>query len=100
MGIRLLRSLNQISALVCDKRCRTGALCYMRLPSDGDRQSTALQRDALLAAAMDDHHLYGDKASGARADRLAWPVPSRLPGLAIAQSFGGWIGSAGRRRTC
>ncbi len=51
---------------------------YMRVSSDGDRQTTALQRDALLAAGVDDRHLYEDKASGARADR---------PGLARALEF-------------
>ncbi len=35
---------------------------YMRVSSDGDRQTTALQRDALLAAGVDDRHLYEDKA--------------------------------------
>jgi DNA invertase Pin-like site-specific DNA recombinase len=42
---------------------------YMRVSSDGDRQSTALQRDALIAAGVDTRHLYEDKASGARDDR-------------------------------
>ena len=42
---------------------------YMRVSSGGDRQTTALQRDALLAAGVDDRHLYEDKASGACADR-------------------------------
>ena len=51
---------------------------YMRLSSEGDRQTTALQRDALLAAGVDDRHLYEDKASGACADR---------PGLARALEF-------------
>lgn len=51
---------------------------YMRVSSDGDRQTTALQRDALLAAGVDDRHLYEDKASGARTDR---------PGLARALEF-------------
>ena len=51
---------------------------YMRVSSDGNRQTTALQRDALLAAGLDDRHLYEDKASGARADR---------PGLACALEF-------------
>ena len=51
---------------------------YMRVSSDGDRQTTALQRDALLAAGVDDRHLYEDKASGVRADR---------PGLARALEF-------------
>jgi DNA invertase Pin-like site-specific DNA recombinase len=51
---------------------------YMRVSSDDDRQTTALQRDALLAAGVDDRHLYEEKASGARADR---------PGLAQALDF-------------
>jgi DNA invertase Pin-like site-specific DNA recombinase len=51
---------------------------YMRVSSDSDRQSTALQRDALLAAGVDERHLFEDKASGARDDR---------PGLAKALEF-------------
>jgi DNA invertase Pin-like site-specific DNA recombinase len=50
----------------------------MRVSSDSDRQSTALQRDALLAAGVDERHLFEDKASGARDDR---------PGLAKALEF-------------
>jgi DNA invertase Pin-like site-specific DNA recombinase len=42
---------------------------YMRVSSDGDRQTTALQRDALVAAGVDERHLFEDKASGARDDR-------------------------------
>lgn len=42
---------------------------YMRVSSDSDRQSTALQRDALIAAGVDARHLFEDKTSGARADR-------------------------------
>ncbi len=42
---------------------------YMRVSSDSDRQTTALQRDALLAAGIDERHLFEDKASGARDDR-------------------------------
>ena len=51
---------------------------YMRVSSDGDRQTTALQRDALLAAGVDDRHLFEDKASGAGADH---------PGLEKALAF-------------
>ena len=36
---------------------------YMRVSSDSDRQTTALQRDALLAAGVDERHLFEDKAS-------------------------------------
>jgi DNA invertase Pin-like site-specific DNA recombinase len=42
---------------------------YMRVSSDSDRQTTALQRDALIAAGVDARHLFEDKASGARDDR-------------------------------
>ena len=42
---------------------------YMRVSSDNDRQTTHLQRDALLAAGVDPRHLFEDKASGARDDR-------------------------------
>ena len=51
---------------------------YMRVASDGDRQTTALQRDAFPAAGVDDRPLYEDKASSARYDR---------PGLARALAF-------------
>jgi DNA invertase Pin-like site-specific DNA recombinase len=42
---------------------------YIRVSSNSDRQSTDLQRDALLAAGVDARHLYEDRASGARDDR-------------------------------
>ena len=42
---------------------------YMRVSTDNDRQSTDLQRDALLAAGVDARHLFQDRASGARDDR-------------------------------
>ncbi len=42
---------------------------YMRVSSDSDRQSTDLQRDALLAAGIDARHLFEDHASGAKGDR-------------------------------
>lgn len=48
---------------------------YMRVSSDNNRQTTDLQRDALIKAGVDERHLYEDKASGARDDR---------PGLAQA----------------
>src|ERR671925_297225 len=51
---------------------------YMRVSSDNDRQTTNLQRDALLAAGVDARHLFEDKASGARDDR---------PGLAQALDY-------------
>ena len=42
---------------------------YMRVSSDSDRQSTDLQRDALLATGVDARHLFEDRASGAKDDR-------------------------------
>ena len=42
---------------------------YMRVSSDSDRQTTDLQRDALLAAGVDERHLFEDRASGALPDR-------------------------------
>ena len=43
---------------------------YMRVSSNDERQSVALQRDALLAVGIDERHLHHDRASGARDDRL------------------------------
>ena len=51
---------------------------YMRVSTDNDRQSTDLQRDALLGAGVDARHLFQDRASGARDDR---------PGLAKALEY-------------
>ena len=42
---------------------------YMRVSSDSDRQTTNLQRDALLAVGVDTRHLFQDHASGAVDDR-------------------------------
>lgn len=41
----------------------------MRVSSDNDRQTTDLQRDALIDAGVDPRHLCENKASGARDDR-------------------------------
>jgi DNA invertase Pin-like site-specific DNA recombinase len=51
---------------------------YMRVSSESDRQTTDLQRDALLAAGVDSRHLFEDHASGAKDDR---------PGLVKALAF-------------
>ncbi|WP_457921380.1 recombinase family protein [Verminephrobacter eiseniae] len=42
------------------------------MSSDSDRQSTNVQRDALLAAGVDARHLFEDHASGAKDDRTGW----------------------------
>src|SRR3954466_16374404 len=51
---------------------------YMHVSTDGDRQVVDLQRDALLAAGVDERHLFEDRASGSRDDRA---------GLAKALAF-------------
>jgi len=51
---------------------------YMRVSTDSDRQTTDLQRDALLMAGVDARHLFEDRASGAKDDR---------PGLVTALAF-------------
>jgi DNA invertase Pin-like site-specific DNA recombinase len=53
-------------------------LGYMRVSSESDRQTTDLQRDALLTAGVDSRHLFEDHASGAKDDR---------PGLVKALAF-------------
>ena len=42
---------------------------YMRVSTTDDRQSVDLQRDALLAAGVDERHLHHDRMSGAAASR-------------------------------
>src|ERR1700739_4099196 len=53
-------------------------LCSMRVSTDDDRQILDSQRDALLAAGVDERHLFEDRASGSRDDRT---------GLAEALAF-------------
>lgn len=43
---------------------------YMRVSTDGDRQSTDLQRDALISTGVDERNIFEDKASGAKDDRV------------------------------
>ena len=74
---------------------------YMRVSSGSDRQSTDLQRDALLAAGVDPRHLFEDHASGAKDDRTGlgqMRFPSSV--LATCWWFGIWTGSADHYRTC
>ncbi len=51
---------------------------YMRVSTDGDRQVLDLQRDALVAAGVDERHLFEDRVSGSRTNRA---------GLAKALAF-------------
>jgi len=50
---------------------------YMRVSSNDERQSVALQRDAFIAAGVALRHLHQDHASGARDDH---------PGLKICHA--------------
>ena len=43
---------------------------YMRVSTDGDRQTLDLQKDALLSSGVDERHLFEDRVSGAGAARL------------------------------
>ena len=43
---------------------------YMRVSTDGDRQTFDLQRDALLTAGVDERHLFEDRVSGSRGERV------------------------------
>ncbi len=51
---------------------------YMRVSSDSDRQSTDLQRDALLAVGIDARHLFEDHASGTKDGRTGLGHVSQL----------------------
>ena len=42
---------------------------YMRISTSKARQSTDLQRDALIAAGVDPRNIHSDVASGAKVDR-------------------------------
>jgi DNA invertase Pin-like site-specific DNA recombinase len=42
---------------------------YMRVSTDGEKQSTDLQRDALQSAGVDERHLFEDHGSGTKVDR-------------------------------
>ena len=61
---------------------------YMRVPSDNNRQTADLQRNALLAAGVAPRHLCEDKASGARDDRpgLRQALDDAWPGACLV----GW----------
>jgi hypothetical protein len=64
---------------------------YMRVSSDFDRQTTDLQRDALLAAGVNARHLFEDRASGAKDDRPGLAKALRLFNLTMFLSSGSWI---------
>lgn len=73
---------------------------YMRVSSDSDRQSTDLQRDALLAAGVDARHLFEDHASGTKDDRTGLARALEFVGLAMCSWSGSLIALAARFRTC
>ena len=61
---------------------------YIRVSTNGDRQVLDLRRDALLAAGVDERHLFEDRATGSRDDRT---------GLAKALAFIRKLDRLGRR---
>jgi DNA invertase Pin-like site-specific DNA recombinase len=69
---------------------------YMRVSTDGDRQVMDLQRDALLAAGVDERHLFEDRASGSRDDRAG--LAKALTFLKPGDCFVVWKGS--RQELC
>ena len=71
---------------------------YMRVSTDSDRQVLDLQRDALLAAGVDERHLFEDRASGGRGDRTGLAKALAFIKPATAWSCGSWTGSADRCR--
>ena len=74
---------------------------YMRVSTEGDRQVLDLQRDALLAAGVDERHLFEDHASGSRDDRAGLVEGAGVsPVRATAWWCGNWIASADRCRIC
>ena len=73
---------------------------YMRVSTDGDRQVLDLQRDALLAAGVDERHLFEDRASGSRGDRAGLAKALAFISRAIAWWSGSWTDSADRCRIC
>jgi hypothetical protein len=68
--------------------------------STDDRQTVDLQRDALLAAGVDERHLYSNKASGARDDRTGLKDCLAYLKKATAWLSGSSIAWAGRCLTC
>ena len=74
-------------------------LGYMRVSSDSDRQSTDLQRDALLAAGVDARHLFEDHASGTKDDRTGLLGRLNSSDLAMCSWSGSLIALAARFRT-
>lgn len=73
---------------------------YMRMSSEGERQTTDLQRDALLGAGVDERHLFEDQAAAAATTGRAWRRPWPSCGRVTAWWFGIWIGWAGRCPIC
>ena len=57
---------------------------HTRVSTDGDPESAQLQRDASLAAGVDERHLFEDRASGSRDDRARRErhLPSSAPAIA------------------
>ena len=73
---------------------------YMRVSTDGRPSGAGPAARRLLAAGVDERHLFEDRASGSRDDRPAWPRRLLSSAPAIAWWSGSWTGSADRCPIC
>ena len=62
------------------------------MSTNGDRQVLDLQRDALLAAGVDERHLFEDRATGSRGDRAG--LAKALAFIKAGDCLVVWTGSA------
>jgi hypothetical protein len=65
---------------------------YMRVSTDSDRQVLDLQRDALVAAGIDERHLFEDRVSGSREIEQVWPKRLLSSSQVTAWWSGNWTG--------
>jgi hypothetical protein len=73
---------------------------YMRVSTDSDRQVLDLQRDALVAAGVDERHLFEDRVSGSRGDRTGLAKALASSSQATAWWSGSWTGWDDHYRIC
>jgi len=71
---------------------------YIRVSTDSHRQVLDLQRDALLAAGVDERHLFEDRSSGSRGDRARLAHALGSFRREIVWWLGSWTGLVDRFR--
>lgn len=67
----LFKELSPTQSVTLTEPRLNHAVCYVRVSSKSGRQTTDLQRDALLAAGIDSRYFFEDYVSGAVDDILA-----------------------------